>query len=147
MEKKYFFTPNGFKKLKEVVAELGEQLRRVAEQKTDSAEAGGNGWHDNFAFEELIREEHRLWGELSALEEVLNRAEIINPVPGTDSVRIGSRVMLGIGSGEPEEYEIVGHMESDPKLRKISYDSPLGAAVLGAKPDDERAFQSGGASG
>jgi transcription elongation factor GreA len=41
------------------------------------------------------------------------------------------------GRSNPEEYLIVGAAEANPREGKISHESPLGRALLGAKPGDK----------
>ena len=38
---------------------------------------------------------------------------------------------------KPVKYQIVGQAEADAKVGKISYNSPLGRALIGRKVDDE----------
>jgi transcription elongation GreA/GreB family factor len=49
---------------------------------------------------------------------------------------IGSHVTVRHADGETETYELVAPGEADPRLRRISPDSPLGAALLGRREDD-----------
>ena len=51
---------------------------------------------------------------------------------------MGYRVSLQeIGESELEDYEIVGSQESDPRLGRISEDSPIGRALMGKRAGDE----------
>jgi transcription elongation factor GreA len=38
---------------------------------------------------------------------------------------------------KPVRYQIVGEAEADAKIGKISYNSPLGRALIGRQVDDE----------
>ena len=46
------------------------------------------------------------------------------------------RVLL-VEDEKPIRYQIVGQTEADAKSGKISYNSPLGRALIGKKVDDE----------
>jgi transcription elongation factor GreA len=51
-------------------------------------------------------------------------------------VQVGTEVTVQ-AEDEPEEtYRIVGAAEADPRNGKISYESPLGAALLGRRIGD-----------
>ena len=53
-------------------------------------------------------------------------------------IGMGYRVsLLEIGESEPEDYEIVGSQESDPRVGRISEDSPIGRALMGKRAGDE----------
>ena len=45
---------------------------------------------------------------------------------------IGSTIVVEI-EGEKDEFTIVGTIEADPSKKKISNESPVGTAMLGAK--------------
>lgn len=74
------------------------------------------------------------------IQGILDAAVILD----TDSVRerpvdevwIGSIVELLSNKGVQKTWTIVGHGEGKPDNGTISYDTPLGAALLGKKPGD-----------
>jgi transcription elongation factor GreA len=52
----------------------------------------------------------------------------------TGEVRLGSRVtVVEEGSQDPEVFHLVGPAEADPGNGRISYESPLGQALLGRR--------------
>ena len=66
------------------------------------------------------------------IQETLSYATIIEDNGAHDEVRIGSTVVIREdGTNEGEEYKIVGSAEANPRERKISRNSPIGAALLG----------------
>ena len=69
---------------------------------------------------------------ISELEAMLKRARVIKSAPKSDFVVIGSTVVIEM-DGEVDEFTIVGIVEADPSKKKISNESPVGAAILGAK--------------
>ena len=72
---------------------------------------------------------------IAELENKLRHAKIIDEKEiDTDTVQIGNTVkVLDIEFDEKVEYTIVGSTEVDLAENKISNESPLGAALLGAK--------------
>src|SRR3989338_6351824 len=77
-------------------------------------------------------EQSLLETRITQLEDVLKRAQIIEPVKKADFVVICSTIVVEI-DGEKDEFTIVGTMEADPSKKKISNESPVGTAMLGAK--------------
>ena len=67
---------------------------------------------------------------LQTLEAVLERAEIVDAVP---CAAIGRTVTLRHDDGELVSYRLVFPGDGDPARGRISADSPLGAAMLGAQ--------------
>ena len=50
---------------------------------------------------------------------------------------VGNRVTyVDLGSGSVHTYTIVGSQDSDPFANKISNESPIGSALMGAKKGD-----------
>jgi len=70
------------------------------------------------------------------LREHLNSALIIKKNPNIKTVQIGSQVVLE-KAGKQKNYTILGSTESDPTNSVISYQSPLGAALMGHKIGDK----------
>ena len=73
--------------------------------------------------------------KIAELENKIRHAKIIDEKEiDTDTVQIGNTVkVLDIEFDEEVEYTIVGSTEVDLAENKISNESPLGAALLGAK--------------
>lgn len=92
---------------------------------------------ENAEYESAKAEQAFVEGEISELEKLLRRAQIIkkNEVH-TDEVGLMTRVTIEeVGPSEPERLtvDVVGTKESDPKAGRISNESPLGAALLGKR--------------
>jgi len=72
------------------------------------------------------------------LEDRLSRAVVIDPrTLSGDKVVFGATVGLVDDEDRPVTYQIVGQTEADAKSSKISYNSPLGRALIGRKVGDE----------
>ena len=75
---------------------------------------------------------------ISDLEDKLSRAQIIDPTTlSGDKVVFGATVTLLDENDKPVKYQLVGQAEADAKKGRISYNSPLGRALIGKKSDDE----------
>lgn len=90
------------------------------------------------AFEAAKELQYFLEGRILQLEQTLNRATIIDEaaVRASDTVVIGSTVVLTDGRGREHTYQIVDAAESDAGEGKISDESPIGAAVIGRRKGD-----------
>lgn len=62
---------------------------------------------------------------------------------GNRIVGLGSTVVITFDDGRAMTFAIVGTGEEDPSEGKISDQSPLGRALLGAKAGETRAYQVG----
>jgi transcription elongation factor GreA len=75
---------------------------------------------------------------LADIEDRLSRAQVIDPTTlSGDKIVFGATVTLIDDDEKPVKYQIVGQTEADAKSGKISYNSPLGRALIGRKVDDE----------
>lgn len=72
------------------------------------------------------------------LEDKLSRAQIIDPTTlSGDRIVFGATVTLLDEDEKPVKYQIVGLAEADARVGRISYNSPLGRALIGRRVDDE----------
>ncbi|ARS26034.1 transcription elongation factor GreA [Sphingomonas sp. KC8] len=75
---------------------------------------------------------------IADIEDRLSRALVIDPTElSGDKVVFGATVHLLDEDDKPVTYQIVGQTEADAKSGRISYNSPLGRALIGRKVDDE----------
>ncbi|MDE2042766.1 MAG: transcription elongation factor GreA [Alphaproteobacteria bacterium] len=75
---------------------------------------------------------------IADIEDKLARAMIIDPKTlSGDKIVFGATVTLLDDADKPVRYQIVGQPEADAKTGKISYNSPLGRALIGRRVDDE----------
>ena len=72
------------------------------------------------------------------LEDKLSRAQVIDPTTlSGDRIVFGATVTVLDDQDKPNRYQIVGQTESDAKQGRISYDSPMGRALIGKSVGDE----------
>jgi transcription elongation factor GreA len=130
-DKPVFLTPEGRAKLELELKQLREVRRpEVAERIRVSKEFSDTD--DNSEFEEAKNEQAFVEGRILTLEKLLAHAVPINADRQLhDTVRLGSDVTVVDDEGETDRYTIVGSAEVDPRLGKISNESPVGRALLG----------------
>ena len=130
-------------KFEELTKELDElrttRRREVAEQLEYARSLGDLS--ENAEYQEAREMQAAVEERISKLEGILKNAKIVKG-SHTDSVSMGSVVSvqpLAKGS-EQHTYTIVGAEEANILEGKVSYHSPLGAALLGKKKGDEFSF-------
>ena len=75
---------------------------------------------------------------IADIEGKLSRAQIIDPRDlSGDKIVFGATVTLLDEDDKPLKYQVVSETEADAKAGRISYNSPLGRALIGRKVDDE----------
>jgi transcription elongation factor GreA len=75
---------------------------------------------------------------ISEIEDKVSRAQIIDPTTlSGDRVVFGATVTLLDDDDKPITYQIVGQTEADANKGRISYNSPIGRALIGKQIDDE----------
>jgi transcription elongation factor GreA len=79
-----------------------------------------------------------LRARIDELENILEHHELIK-APSKDKqsvVGLGAKVKIDV-NGKKDEFILVGTLEANPALGKISNESPVGKAILGHKIGDE----------
>ena len=72
------------------------------------------------------------------LEDKISRAQIIDPTTlSGDKVIFGATVTLLDENDKPVRYQIVGQTEADAAKGRISYNSPIGRALIGKQLGEE----------
>ncbi|MEG3179927.1 transcription elongation factor GreA [Sphingomonas sp. LT1P40] len=75
---------------------------------------------------------------ISDIEDKLSRAQIIDPKElSGDKVVFGATVTMLDEDGKAVKYQIVGQTEANAKTGRISYNSPLGRAMIGRVVGEE----------
>ena len=75
--------------------------------------------------------------ELPKLQDQLARAEVVAFDPNCDSIRFGAKVSLvNAKTKKNVVYQLVSPEEADALNGKISFKSPIGAALMGKKKGD-----------
>ncbi|CCI85012.1 transcription elongation factor GreA [Lactobacillus pasteurii] len=124
-------TPEGYQEIKDEIARLKQDRpRRV--KILQAARALGD-LSENTEYSEAKRDLGHLDSRLRYLDKQLKYAEIVE-TNEDGLVDLGKLVSLKFeDDDETEEYKIVGRMEADLSKGKISFDSPLGQAIMKQK--------------
>lgn len=132
-----YLTREGMENLEKRLKNLIEVRRpQVAERLRQSLEEGGD-LTENSEYEDAKNEQAFIEGEIARLENILHTAELIEENGAKDVVVPGARVtVVEKGSQDQEVYFLVGSAETNPSEGKISIESPLGKALMGAKVND-----------
>ena len=125
-----YMTPEGQQKLEEELEYLSTVKRREVAQQLHEATEDGDGPEENVAYEVAKNDQAFLEWRIREIEEKLARARVLEPCETVDKVRLGSKVVVQEEGGNPEMFIIVGTAEARPREGTISYESPLGQALL-----------------
>lgn len=136
-EKQILLTYEGIKALE---AEL-EQLKNIERKKVaeDLKEARAQGdLSENAEYDAAKDRQAEIETRIVEIEKMLKNVEVIDAEEGSaDTIKPGLKVKLFDESFDEEvEYQIVGSTEADPMNGKISNESLVGAALIGAKVGD-----------
>ena len=131
-----YLTREGYEKLEAELNYLRTVRRQEVARRLHEALAEGE-LLENAELEAARNEQAFVEGRILELEGLLRSSQIIQEEGVKETVRLGSRVTIVEKDGAPETYHIVGSAETDPSVGKISYESPLGKALMGHKVGDE----------
>lgn len=133
-----YVTAEGLKDLESRLKYLKEVRRpEVAERLRQALEEGGD-LSENAEYEDAKNEQAFVEGEILRLDSILSSAQVIEATGKKDVVSLGSRVtVVEEGTTDKEIYYLVGSAEANPSEGKISLESPLGKAMMGAKKGEK----------
>ncbi len=102
-------------------------------------EARGHGdLSENAEYHAAKERQGQIESRILELDDVIGRAEIIDPSRlSGDKVMFGATVSLLDEDDNKKVYQIVGAYETDVRAGKISYNSPLGQALIGKEVGDD----------
>lgn len=134
-EKKIVITKEGYERLSKQLEELRTVKRPEALQSLQDVSHSAD-WRDSAQIIQMQNTLGIIDAEIHRLETMLEEGEIVEPRHDNAVVDIGETVVLQT-DGEVETYTIVSPAESDPDRGYISYESPLGRALLKQRVGDE----------
>lgn len=93
---------------------------------------------ENAEYHAAKERQGQIEASIGDIEDKLSRAQIIDPKQlSGDKVVFGATVTMMDEHDKPVKYQIVGQTEADANVGRISYNSPLGRALIGRKVDEE----------
>jgi transcription elongation factor GreA len=127
---------DGYEKLTADLRALREERPRIVDA-IEEARAHGD-LSENAEYHAAKERQGQIEATIADLEDKISRAQIIDPATlSGDKIIFGATVTLLDDEDKPVRYQIVGPYEADARLGRISYNSPLGKALIGRKVDDE----------
>lgn len=133
MKHVYFqkMTANGYHEIEDQIKAL--QAKRPAKIAQLKAARALGDLSENTEYSTAKRELRHLESRLRYLNKQLQYAQIVTPADD-QTVDLGTKVTLQFEDDEDVvDYQIVGKQEADLAKNKISFDSPLGQAILHQK--------------
>ena len=132
--KELLVTEEGYKKLQDELEELKTVKRKEIAERIKVA-LGFGDLSENSEYDEAKTAQSENEDKILELENKIRRAKVIDESEiDTKTVQVGNTVkVLDIEFDEEISYTIVGQTEVDLDENRISNESPLGKALLGAK--------------
>jgi transcription elongation factor GreA len=124
-------------------AKLEAELKRLREERPsivdaiEEARAHGD-LSENAEYHAAKERQGQVEAAIADVEDQLSRAMVIDPTTlSGDKVIFGATVTLLDEESKEFRYQLVGQVEADAKVGRISYNSPLGRALIGREKGDE----------
>lgn len=130
----------GYEKLQRDVRHLKMVERPSIIDAIEEARAHGD-LSENAEYHAAKERQGQVEMQIADIEDRLSRAMVIDPASlSGDKVVFGATVRLVDENDKEIVYQIVGETEADAKIGRISYNSPLGRALIGRSVGDEVEF-------
>ena len=127
----------GHRRLSEEVRHLKTVERPAVIEAIEVARAHGD-LSENAEYHAAKERQGHIEASIADLEDQLSRAMVIDPTTlSGDKVVFGATVTLLDEDDKRVRYQLVGQSEADAKDGKISYNSPLGRALIGRQVGEE----------
>ncbi|MFA7672229.1 MAG: transcription elongation factor GreA [Clostridia bacterium] len=134
-DKKVLMTYEGIKELEDELMTLKGKTRMEVSDRLKNAISFGD-ISENSEYDEAKNQQAQVETRIAYLENLLSKAEVIdNDNCNSEKVTIGCRVkVLDMEYNEEQIYQIVGPTEANSFNQRISYESPVGKALIGNHP-------------
>ena len=137
VEKEFLLTQEGYDNLEKELEYLTTEKRGEIAERIKIA-LGFGDLSENSEYDEAKTAQAENEAKIADLENKIRYAKIIDESEiDTKTVQVGNTVkILDMEFEEEEEYTIVGSTEVDLAQNRISNESPIGKALLGAKKNE-----------
>ena len=133
---KYPMLAEGYEKLTADLKRLRDERPLIVDA-IEEARAHGD-LSENAEYHAAKERQGQVEAAIADIEDKIGRAQIIDPKElSGDKVVFGATVTLLDEDDKPIKYQLVGETEADAKLGRISYNSPLGRALISRQVEDE----------
>lgn len=135
-EKKILLTYDGLQKLEDELQNLKVNRRKEVAEKIKEARGQGD-LSENAEYDAAKDEQRDIEARIEEIDKILKNAEVVvEEDVDVNVINIGCKVrILDLEYNDELEYKIVGSTEANSLKGKISNESPVGKALLGAKKD------------
>lgn len=136
-EKKNLLTFTGLKKLEEELHDLKVVRRKEVAGKIKEAREQGD-LSENAEYDAAKDEQRDIEARIEEIEKILKNVEVVDEDEvDLDKISVGCKVKVyDIEFDEEMEFRLVGSSEANSLKGKISNESPVGKALIGARVDD-----------
>ena len=137
MEKKNLLTYAGLKKLEDELHDLKVFKRKEVADKIKEAREQGD-LSENAEYDAAKDEQRDIEARIEEIEKILKNVEVVvEDEVDANTISIGCKVdVLDMDYDEEMEFQLVGSTEANSLQGKISNESPVGKALIGAKVGD-----------
>ena len=137
MMKDILVDTDGFNQYYEELNKLKDLSLSIASIGSESyADAVGDGWHDNFAFEDTMRESRKIASRIDKMIEDEKYLKIVDKKRTSDNIiDIGDiltiRVIYDIDDIEEYTIKLTGKymIDNNAKIKEVSLNSPIGRSI------------------
>jgi transcription elongation factor GreA len=127
----------GHRKLTDQVRQLKMVERLSVVEAIETARAHGD-LSENAEYHAAKERQSHVEATIADIEDQLSRAMVIDPTTlSGDKVVFGATVTLIDEEAKKVKYQLVGQVEADAKDGRISFNSPLGRALIGRRKGEE----------
>ena len=127
----------GYQKLQTEVRHLKTVERPSIIDAIEEARAHGD-LSENAEYHAAKERQGQVESQIADIEDRLSRAMVIDPTTlSGDKVVFAATVHLLDENKKKIKYQIVGETEADARIGRISYNSPLGRALIGRQVGEE----------
>lgn len=138
-----YMTPEGFEKLRSELEALGTERSKVVQTTADAAAEGDRSENAEYIYGK--RRLRQIDSRMRFLRKIIEAAQVVDPrIDRGDQVFFGATVILEDERGERVTYQLVGEHETDAQRGRISYRSPIGAALMRKHEGDEISVETPG---
>ena len=135
MEDELYLTPEGADKLRKELEELkGPQRNKLAARLRHAVSQGDLS--ENADYISAKEDQAFLEGRIQELDLILKDATVVDREARSDTVGVGSTVVVQNENQDKETFHIVGEKEANPRNGKISHKSPIGKSLMGKSVGD-----------
>ena len=127
----------GYEKLQTEVRHL-KMVERPSIIEAIEVARGHGDLSENAEYHAAKERQGQVEAQIADIDDRLSRAMVIDPTTlSGDKIVFGATVHLVDENDTPVKYQIVGQTEADARMGRISYNSPLGRALIGRSVGDE----------